>query len=93
MVHGSGFRVQGSGFMVHGAGFRVQCAVCSVQCAVCRVQCAVCSVQGAGCVVVSHTIYQLNGFEKSTPPQDRQLIVLISNSKQYADDCMGELTF
>ena len=32
--------------------------------------------------VLSHTMYYLNGFRKSTPPQKRQLIVLIGNSEQ-----------
>ena len=30
-------------------------------------------------VILSHTMYLLDGFRKSTPPQNRQLIVLISN--------------
>ena len=38
-------------------------------------------------------VYQLNGFRKSTPPQSRQLIVLISDSKQKVDHLVGELTF
>jgi hypothetical protein len=32
--------------------------------------------------VLSHPMYQLDGFTKSTSPQKRQLIVLIGNSKQ-----------
>jgi hypothetical protein len=32
-------------------------------------------------------------FGKSTPPQNRQLIVFTGNSKQQVDDFMGELTF
>ena len=35
-----------------------------------------------GARLESHTIYQLNGFRKSTPPQNRQLVLLISSSKQ-----------
>ena len=35
----------------------------------------------------------INWFQNSTPPQNRQLIVLIGNSKQYVDDFVGELTF
>ena len=35
----------------------------------------------------------LIGFRNTTPPQNRQLIVLISNSKQYVDDMVGGLTF
>jgi len=31
---------------------------------------------------LSHTMYSKSGFRKSTPQQDRQLIVLIHNSKQ-----------
>ena len=30
--------------------------------------------------VLFHTMHLLNGFRKSTPPQNRQLIVLIENS-------------
>ena len=40
---------------------------------------------------LSHTLYQLNGFRKSTPSQNHQLVVLISNSKQYVDDFVEEL--
>ena len=40
----------------------------------------------------SHTLYQFNGFIRSTPPQNRQLIVLISKEKQQVDDLVGELT-
>ena len=29
-----------------------------------------------------HTMYQSNGFGKSTPPQNRQLFVVICSSKQ-----------
>jgi hypothetical protein len=38
-------------------------------------------------------MYQLDGFSKSNPPQNRQLIVLITDSKQLVDDFVGELTF
>ena len=34
-------------------------------------------------------MYQFNGFRKSPSPQNRQL----SNSKQQADDFVGEMTF
>ena len=37
------------------------------------------------------TIYQLHCFRKSTPLQNRQPTVLISNSKQYVDNFAGEL--
>ena len=43
--------------------------------------------------VLSHTMDHLNGFRKSPPPKNRQLIGLISNSKQRFDDFVGELTF
>ena len=33
------------------------------------------------------------GFRKSTPPQHRQLNILVGNSRQYVDDFMGVLTF
>ena len=38
-------------------------------------------------------MYRLNGFRKSTPPQNRQLIVLIGKNEQRVDDFVGELTF
>ena len=43
--------------------------------------------------VSSHTINRLNSFRKSTPPQNRQLIVLISNSKLSVFDFVGKSTF
>ena len=51
-----------------------------------------------GLAVLSHIMYLLISFRRSAPPQNRQLIVLVSNSKQYVDDFMGddfmgELTF
>ena len=41
----------------------------------------------------SHTMYQFNGVKKSPRPQNRQPVVLITKSKQEADDFVGELTF
>ena len=38
-----------------------------------------------------HLKHQVN-FRKSTPPQKRQLIVLIGNGKQQVDDFVAELT-
>jgi hypothetical protein len=38
-------------------------------------------------------MYSSDAFRKSTPPQYRQLIVLISKSEQKVDDFVGELTF
>ena len=38
-------------------------------------------------------IYSLISFRKSTPPQNSQLDVLISNSKQHVDGLVVELTF
>ena len=35
---------------------------------------------------LSHSLYLLNGFRKSTPPQNRQLLVSIGNSKRQVDD-------
>ena len=35
----------------------------------------------------------LISFRKSTPPQKRQLNILIRNSNQSVDDFVGELTF
>jgi len=42
---------------------------------------------------LSHTIYELDCFRKSTPPQNRGLIVSIRNSNKQVDDFVGELTF
>ena len=42
---------------------------------------------------LSHTMHQLNGFRKSTPPQNRQRNVLIGKSKQQVVDSVGGLTF
>jgi len=42
---------------------------------------------------LSDTMYLLISFRMSTPPQNRQLNILIGNSKQYVDDFVGELTF
>ena len=39
------------------------------------------------------TLYLLISSRKSTPPQSRQLNILISNSKEQVDDFAGELTF
>ena len=41
----------------------------------------------------SHRMHQLNGLRQSTPPQNRQHIVLISNSNQYVEDFVGGVTF
>ena len=35
---------------------------------------------------------QSNGFRKSTPPQNHQVLVLSSNGEQFVDDYIGELT-
>ena len=43
--------------------------------------------------VLSDTTYSLISLRKSTPTQNRQLKILISNSKQLFDDFVGELTF
>ena len=43
--------------------------------------------------VLSHTVYRFNAFSKSSFLQNRQLIVLISDSKQQVEDFVGELTF
>ena len=42
---------------------------------------------------LSDTMYLLISFRKSTSPQNRQLNILISTSKQLVDDFVGELTF
>jgi len=38
-------------------------------------------------------MYKLSGLEKSSPPQNRQLIVSNRDSKQQVDDAVGEWTF
>ena len=43
--------------------------------------------------LLSHAINQSNVFRKSTPPENRQLAVLISNSKQSVHDFVEELNF
>ena len=42
---------------------------------------------------LSHRMYSSNGFRNSTPPQNRRLIVSISNNKKYVDSFVRELTF
>ena len=37
-------------------------------------------------------MYLLIGFRKLNPPRNRQLDILISNSKQHVDDFWGKLT-
>ena len=41
----------------------------------------------------SHIIYKSNGDRNSTPPQNSQLIVLISNSEQSVEKFIRELIF
>ena len=43
--------------------------------------------------LLSHTMYLLIDVRKSTPPQNRQLIVLISVIEQHVVDFVEELTF
>ena len=38
-------------------------------------------------------MYSLNGYSKSTPPQNRRITVSISDSQQQVDDFVAELTF
>ena len=42
---------------------------------------------------LSDTIDLLISFRTSTPPQNRQLDILVSNSEQQVDNFVGELTF
>jgi len=42
---------------------------------------------------LSHTMHQFDGLRKSNPPQNRQIMVPISTSKQQVDDFVGESTF
>jgi len=44
-------------------------------------------------LMLSDKIYSLTNFGKSTPPQNRQLNVSISNRKQCFDDVVGGVTF
>jgi hypothetical protein len=53
----------------------------------------VCPTDGSVPAPLSHTMHSSNGFRKSTSPQNRQLIVSISNCKQPVDNFVGELTF
>ena len=46
-----------------------------------------------GVAPVSDTLYSSISFRKSIPPQNRQLNVPISDSKQQVDDFVGDLTF
>ena len=48
---------------------------------------------GRSSTLSSRTMYSLDGFRKSPPPQNRQLIVLISTSERPVKDFVGELTF
>ena len=47
-----------------------------------------------GCrVILSDTMYLLMRLSKSTPPQNRQLNLLISDSQPKVEDFAGELKF
>ena len=100
---GSGMRVQGAGFRVQGSGFRVQGSGCRVQGAGCRVQGspAACAPTGHGAPLsaartrppalpCSPNAPSAVVLHKSTPPQIRQLVLHISNSKGYVDGFVGE---
>ena len=43
----------------------------------------------ASALLLSNTMYQLNGFRRSTPLQNRQIIVSISNGKPQVDNLWG----
>ena len=45
-----------------------------------------------GCTALSDKMYSLIRFRKSPPPPNRQRDILMSNSKRYVDDFVGELT-
>jgi len=47
----------------------------------------------AASVSVSHTVNYVKGFGQSTPPQNRQLFILISDGKQKFDHFVRELKF
>jgi hypothetical protein len=44
-------------------------------------------------MTLSHRMYSLNGFRKSTPPQNRQPNISIRNSKEQIGDFVGKLAF
>ena len=46
-----------------------------------------------GTLISSHKMYSSIGFRESTPPRNRQLNVLMSNSEHEFDDFVTELTF
>ena len=43
--------------------------------------------------ILSDTMYSSISSRESTPPQNHQLNILISNSEKQVDDFVGELTF
>ena len=45
------------------------------------------------CAISSHTMCQLNGFRKSIPPQNRQLVVHCYLLKHKVDGLVGDLNF
>ena len=77
-MESGGWKFEGSRMRVEGSGLRVQGAKTP-------------SVESWA--ETSHTMYWLDGIRKSIPPQDCQLVVLISNSKQKVDGFVKELTF
>ena len=46
-----------------------------------------------GARTLSHTMYSLNGFRKSTALESHQLVVSTSNGQQEVDDLAGDLNF
>ena len=46
-----------------------------------------------GAPILSHIMFLLICFRRSTPPQNRQLIVDFCQLKCYVDGVIGELTF
>ena len=42
---------------------------------------------------LSDTMHLSFSFRKATPPQNRQLDILISNGNQYVNDFVGDFTF
>ena len=47
----------------------------------------------AGGGSLSHRMYLIISFRKSTPPQNRQLIIYYDRFKYQVDGLVGELTF
>ena len=80
-------------FLFRDATVKCMCGVYNYMCSAdlrTDVECSTAIRPVAG---LSDLMCLLVSFRKSTPTQDRQLYVLISNSKQLVDGLVGVLTF